>query len=192
MKVMIGDAFAPLSAPAARPPRVPGPAQLRILSGAHAVWGLEDWAMGVGWERVAVDRDHRGDHPGPFGRALRAHVVRCGVGLACAFSAHQILTVAHLALSCGYGEFPTPYPSGKAVEGAWAGARAHFAMQCRICGRVGGARGMAASRQGARARQHAASLAGPERQPMCARAAPRAKGWAVARCGVQAVCKLSA
>jgi len=51
---------------------------------------------------------------------------------------------------------------------------------------------MVAGRQGARARDHLASLAAPKRQPMCARAAPRAKGWRVARCGVQAVCTASA
>ena len=51
---------------------------------------------------------------------------------------------------------------------------------------------MVAGRQGARARDHLASLAAPKRQPMCARAAQRAKGWAVAACAVQAVCKLSA
>ena len=177
-----------------QPARPPCPARPKPCArrGGAAQWGFEDCAAEGGRERVAVDRGHRADHAGPQTRVLRAHVVRCGVGLACAFSSHQILTVAHLALSCPKRDMPTPHPSGKDVERAWAGARAHFAMQCRICGRVGGARGMAASRQGARARQHAASLAGPERQPMCARAAPRAKGWAVARCGVQAVCKLSA
>ena len=44
---------------------------------------------------------------------------------------------------------------------------------------------MVAGRQGARARDHLASLAAPKRQPMCARAAPRAKGWAVAACAGQ-------
>ena len=48
---------------------------------------------------------------------------------------------------------------------------------------------MAAARQGARARDHLASLAAPERQPMWARAAPRAKGWAVPACAAPPVCK---
>ena len=45
---------------------------------------------------------------------------------------------------------------------------------------------MVATRQGARARDHLASLAAPKRQPMCARAAPRAKGWAVPACAARA------
>ena len=45
---------------------------------------------------------------------------------------------------------------------------------------------MAAGRQGARARDHLPSLAAPKRQPMCARAAPRAKGWAVPACAARA------
>ena len=44
---------------------------------------------------------------------------------------------------------------------------------------------MVAGRQGARARDHLPSLAAPKRQPIRARAAPRAKGWAVAACAGQ-------
>ena len=64
-----------------------------------AQWGFEDWATGGGREGVGVERDHRADHAGPQTRLQRAHVVRSGVGLACAKTAHKILEAGHRGLS---------------------------------------------------------------------------------------------